>query len=65
MKRKIGAVVSFAGFAGIIYYGYQYIQDSESFEVLGTDVAISSGDYVPILISVVVLLLGFFLMKTK
>jgi len=65
MKRKIGAIVSFAGFVGIIYYGYQYIQDSETFEVLGTDVAISSGDYVPILVSVVVLLLGLFLMKTK
>ena len=65
MKRKIGAVISFAGFVGIIFYGYQYIQDSESFEVLGADVAVSSGDYVPILISVIVLLAGLFLMKTK
>lgn len=65
MKRKIGAVISFAGFVGIIYYGYQYIQDSESFEVLGADVAVSSGDYVPILVSVIVLLVGLFLMKAK
>lgn len=65
MKRKIGAVISFAGFVGIIYYGYQYIQDSETFEVLGSDVAVSSGDYVPILVSVIVLLVGLFLMKAK
>jgi len=65
MKRKIGAIISFAGFAGIVYYGYQYVQDSESFEVLGADIAVSTGDYVPIVVSVLVLLIGLFLIKGR
>jgi|GEM_PF-302013 len=57
-KQIIGSILSIGGLIGIIIYGYQYLDDSESFELLGADVAVSTGDYVPILISLVILVVG-------
>ena len=39
--------------------------DSESFSVFGADVAVSTGDYVPILISVIVLIVGLVIYRSK
>jgi len=65
MNRTIGGILSVAGVIGIIFFGYQYLDDSESFSVLGADVAVSSGDIVPVLISVVVLIVGLFVYRSK
>lgn len=61
--KKIGSFIAVAGLIGMIYYGYQYMEDSETFSVLGVDVAASTGDYVPILISGIVFLGGLVLRK--
>ncbi len=58
MKRTIGGILSVAGLLGIIYFGYQYLQDTDSFDVLGADVTVSTGDYIPIIISAIVLVAG-------
>jgi hypothetical protein len=42
-----------------------YFQDSESFEAFGADVAVSTGDYVPVLISAVVMLAGILIARSK
>lgn len=65
MKRILGSIMSVAGFIGIIFYGYQYLNDSESFELMGADVAVSTGDYVPIIISVIVLLAGLLIYRSE
>lgn len=65
MKKTIGQIMGAGGLVGVVYFGYQYIQDSDSFEVLGADVAVSSGDYVPILISAVVMLAGILIARSK
>jgi hypothetical protein len=65
MNQTIGSILSIAGIIGIIFFGYQYLQDSESFSILGADVAVSTGDYVPILISVIVLVVGLFLYRSR
>lgn len=65
MNRTIGGILSVAGLIGIIFFGYQYMDDSESFSVLGADVAVSTGDYIPIIISVIVLVIGLVLYRTK
>lgn len=57
--------MSIGGLIGVIYFGYQYLDDSESFELLGADVAVSTGDYVPVLISLVVLIVGVILYRSK
>lgn len=54
-----------AGLIGVIYFGIQYMNDSESFSVLGADVAVSSGDWVPILISLIVLIVGVVVYRSK
>jgi len=65
MNQTIGGILSAAGVIGIIFFGYQYLDDSESFSVLGADVAVSTGDVVPILISVVVLVVGLLVYRSK
>lgn len=63
MKNTLGGLLTAGGILGIIYYGYQYYEDSNSFEAFGADVAISTGDYTPIVISAVVMLLGILIAK--
>ncbi|WP_421773450.1 hypothetical protein [Gracilimonas sp.] len=63
MKKTIGGMLTAGGLIGIIYFGYQYMQDSESFEAFGADVAISTGDYTPIIISAVVMVAGIVISK--
>jgi hypothetical protein len=58
MKRTIGGILSAAGIIGIIYFGYQYFQDTEHFDAFGAEVTISTGDYIPIIISAIVLIAG-------
>ena len=65
MKQTIGSILSIGGLVGVIYFGYQYLDDSESFELLGADVAVSSGNYVPILISLIVLVVGVLVYRSK
>lgn len=65
MKQALGSILSIAGLIGVFYFGYQYMDDSESFEVLGADVAVSTGDYVPILISLGVLIAGVVIYRSK
>lgn len=63
MKETIGRILMIGGVLGVVYYGYQYFQDSESFEAFGADVAVSTGDYTPIIISAVVMLVGIVITK--
>lgn len=65
MNQTIGGILSVAGFIGIIFFGYQYLADSESFSVFGADVAVSTGDIVPVLISLVVLVVGLVIYRSK
>lgn len=65
MKKTLGGLLSIGGLIGVIYYTYQYIQDSESFSALGADIAVSTGDWVPILISALVMVVGLLLTRSK
>lgn len=65
MKQTIGGILGIVGLIGVIYFGFQYLNDSESFSFLGADVAVSTGDYVPILISAIVLVVGLVIYRSK
>lgn len=65
MKNSVGYLLSVAGLIGVIYFTYEYMQESESFSVLGADVAVSTGDWVPIAISALVMVIGILLSRTK
>ncbi len=65
MKKTIGGILTGGGLLGVIYFGFQYFQDSKSFEAFGADIAVSTGDYVPILVSAAVMLVGIVITRTK
>lgn len=56
--RTIGIVLLILGAVGTIIFGIQAMQDSESFSLLGMDVAVSSANWTPVIISVVLLIIG-------
>ncbi|WP_372949812.1 transglycosylase [Mariniphaga sp.] len=59
--RNIGLLIVLVGLIGLIFFGYQAMQDSESFSVLGVDVAVSSANWTPVIISGVVFVAGLIL----
>lgn len=63
MKKIFGYILSLGGLAFLVYTGINYINDSESFSFLGADVVVSSGDPVPVIISAVVMIIGFILLR--
>lgn len=63
MKRVIGWILGIGGVIGVIIFGIQYMDESESFSVFGADVAVSTGDWIPILISAIVALVGFLMVR--
>jgi len=65
MKQTLGGILSVAGLIGVIFFGFQYLDDSESFSVFGADIAVSTGDYVPIVISLLVLIVGVVIYQSK
>lgn len=56
--KAAGIILFVIGLIGTIVFGYQAAQDSESFNLLGVDVAVSKADWTPLIISGAVLLLG-------
>jgi len=65
MKQTLGAILSIGGLIGAIFFGYQYLDDSESFKLFGADIVVSTGDYVPILISLLILIVGLFVYRSR
>ena len=61
VMRNIGLLIVLVGLIGLIFFGYQAMQDSESFSVLGVDVAVSSANWTPVIISGVVFVAGLIL----
>lgn len=59
--KIIGTIILIIGIIGTVLFGFQAMQDSESFSILGMDIAVSSADWTPLIISVVVLIVGAFL----
>lgn len=59
--KKIGIVVLVIGLIGFIYFGWEAMQNSESFNVLGVDVAVSQADWTPVIFSGIVVIIGIIL----
>ncbi|MCF8303795.1 MAG: hypothetical protein K9I94_11015 [Bacteroidales bacterium] len=64
MQKAIGIVLLILGIIGTIYFGVQAIQQSESFNLLGYEVAVSSANWTPVIISAAVLIIGLILSVT-
>jgi hypothetical protein len=63
--RVAGIILLVLGIIGTLVFGIQAINDSESFSILGIDVAVSSANWVPVIISVVLLIAGLIMMRSR
>ncbi len=61
--KYLGYVFAFGGLLALIITAVNYINESESFSMLGLDVAVSKGDPVPMIISVVVFIAGLLIVR--
>jgi hypothetical protein len=59
--RKIGIVLLIVGLIGLAYFGYEAMQASESFEILGAEVAVSSANWNPVIYSGIITVIGIIL----
>jgi hypothetical protein len=63
--RKIGLGLLIVGLIGVVYFGYEAMQVSENFSVLGVDVAVSSANWTPVIFSGIVAVVGIILALIK
>ncbi len=59
--RIVGIVLLIIGLIGLIVFGYQAMQDSESFNLLGMEVAVSSANWTPVIFSAILAVIGIIL----
>ena len=60
-----GIILLVVGIIGVIIFGIQAFNDSETFSLFGADIAVSKANWTPLIISAVILVAGAFMAKTK
>lgn len=53
-----GTIITVLGIIGLIIFGIQAMNDSESFSFLGMDIAVSTANWTPVIVSGIVSLIG-------
>ncbi|MDO9551926.1 hypothetical protein [Rhodonellum sp.] len=59
--KTVGMILLILGAIGTVVFGIQAMQDSESFSFLGMDIAVSTANWTPVIISGVMLVIGLVL----
>ena len=59
--KNAGIVLLILGIIGSLVFGIQAIRDSETFSFLGMDIAVSTANWTPVIISVILLIIGLFM----
>jgi len=62
MRKIIAIILTIVGLLGTLIFGIQAAQDSDTFSFLGIDIGVSTADWTPVIISVILLLVGVFLL---
>lgn len=65
MMKVIGIVLVVIGIIGIVVFGIQALNDSESFSLLGLDIAVSKANWTPLIVSAIVTMVGAFMSTRK
>lgn len=63
--KTAGIVLLVIGIIGTVIFGIQAINQSESFSLFGIDIAVSSANWTPVIISGVVLVIGVILLAVR
>lgn len=56
--KIVGIVLLILGIIGLVIFGIQAMNDSESFSLLGIDIAVSKANWTPVIVSGVVAVIG-------
>lgn len=56
--KFFGYAISVIGVISFVYTGINYMNNSETFGLLGMDIAVSKGDPMPVILSLVVIVIG-------
>lgn len=60
-----GIVLLILGIIGVVVFGIQAMDESESFSILGAEIAVSTANWTPVIISAVVLIVGLILVAVR
>jgi uncharacterized membrane protein len=60
-----GIVILILGIIGTLVFGIQALEESESFSILGLDIGVSSANWTPVIISVILLIVGLVMMRSR
>lgn len=63
--KALGIILLILGLTGIVVFGIQAVNDSESFSFLGLDIAVSSANWTPVIVSGVVTLIGIIILAIR
>jgi hypothetical protein len=63
--RVAGIILIVLGVIGLLVFGIQAANDSESFSLLGMDVAVSSANWTPVIISGAVTVVGIIMAAVR
>lgn len=63
--KVIGIILAILGGIGTLVFGVQAMQDSESFKLFGMDIAVSTANWTPVIISVALLIIGVIMSRVK
>ncbi|MFA6770218.1 MAG: hypothetical protein WCR71_03500 [Bacteroidales bacterium] len=56
--KTVGIILTIIGIIGILVFGIQAINNTDSFTIFGVDIAVSQADWTPVIISFVVTVVG-------
>jgi NO-binding membrane sensor protein with MHYT domain len=63
--KQIGITLLIIGIIGLAYFGYEALQQSESIEVLGADIAVSTANWTPVIVSGALALIGLIMLAVR
>ncbi|MCH6201578.1 hypothetical protein MMU07_18495 [Aquiflexum sp. LQ15W] len=63
--KALGIILAIIGAIGTLMFGIQAMQDSESFNLFGMDIAVSTANWTPVIISVALLIIGVIMSRGK
>lgn len=63
--KTVGYVLFILGIIGVVLFGIQAMNDSESFNMMGVDIAVSKANWTPLIASAIVLVVGAILSFLK
>ncbi|MBN1986006.1 MAG: transglycosylase [Prolixibacteraceae bacterium] len=63
--KVFGTILTVVGIIGVVVFGIQAANNSETFSLLGLDVAVSQANWTPVIVSGVVAVIGILILLLK